>query len=143
MPNGQPKSERAPSGSLWFAESVGARTALALTLGARAVTRQRERKRRREGERPTPFDAVKVNAELLRPYNSYGVPLFVSLGYYVDHAFACRDCGQAQVWRATQQKWWYEVAKGQVYSTAVRCRQCRAKDRQARGVLPPRAENPQ
>mgnify|MGYP003502850254 CR=1 FL=1 len=87
---------------------------------------------------------------LLSPY--YGSTLYtvssvitvvlgaLSLGYYVDRAFVCRGCGQAQVWRATQQKWWYEVAKGQVYSTAVRCRLCRAKDRQARGVLPPSAE---
>jgi hypothetical protein len=82
-----------------------------------------------------------VNPELLRPYNSYGVPVFVSLGYYVDYAFVCRDCGRDQVWRAAQQKWWYEIAKGQVYSMAVRCRSCRAKDRQARGVLPPSAEN--
>ena len=84
-----------------------------------------------------------MNPEALAPYNSYGSPLFVSLGYYLDYPFRCRDCGQAQVWRAAQQKWWFEVAKGQVNSTAVRCRSCRAKDRQARGVAPPRAESGQ
>jgi len=31
------------------------------------------------------------------------------------------------VWTGTQQKWWYEVAKGFVYATAVRCRVCRRK----------------
>jgi hypothetical protein len=86
---------------------------------------------------------VKVNVEALRPYNSYGVPLFVGLGYYVDRPFICRDCDEVQVWRAAQQKWWYEVAKGQVYSTAVRCRRCRANRRRTRGVLPPNAEDAQ
>ena len=98
------------------------------------MTRQRERKRRREAERPTPRGAVKVNTEALAPYNSYGLPNFVLLGYYVDRPFVCRDCGKAQVWRAAQQKWWYEVAKGQVYSDAVRCRECRARERRERGL---------
>jgi hypothetical protein len=104
------------------------------------MTRQGERKRRRELERPTPIGSVPVDPEALAPYNSYGEPTFVAIGYYVDQPFRCLDCGVAQVWRAAQQKWWFEVAKGQVYSTAVRCRKCRAKDRQARGVLLPRAE---
>ena len=104
------------------------------------MTRQRERKRRREAERPTPIGSVRVDEEALAPYNSYGTPKFVALGYYVDEPFRCRDCGVPQVWRAAQQKWWFEVAKGPVYSTAIRCRSCRAKDRRARGVLPPCAE---
>jgi len=29
------------------------------------------------------------------------------------------------VWTAEQQKWWYEVAKGPIFSVAVRCRECR------------------
>jgi len=45
--------------------------------------------------------------------------------FYIDRAFSCRDCNQAQVWTAKQQKWWYEVAKGNIYSQAVRCRPCR------------------
>ena len=104
------------------------------------VSRQKERKGRREAGRPTVPGSVPVNPDALAPYNSYGAPEFVLRGYYLDAPFRCRDCGEPQVWRAEQQKWWFEVAKGQVYSTAVRCRKCRAKDRQARGVLPPRAE---
>ena len=53
--------------------------------------------------------------------NTYGVlPRF-----YEPRPFTCRDCGAEEVWTAKQQKWWYEVAKGNIYSQAVRCRPCR------------------
>ena len=71
-----------------------------------------------------------VNEALLAPNNSYGAPDFVYRGYYVDRPFRCVDCGKEEVWTGTQQKWWYEVAKGFAYSTAVRCRLCRRKKRQ-------------
>lgn len=71
-----------------------------------------------------------VNEELLAPNNSYGAPDFVRRGYYVDLSFRCIDCGKEEVWTGGQQKWWYEVAKGFAYSTAVRCRMCRRKKRE-------------
>lgn len=59
------------------------------------------------------------------PNNSYSAkPLF-----YVDQPFTCRDCGRKEVWTATQQKWYYEVAKGSLYGRAVRCRACRQRRR--------------
>ena len=78
----------------------------------------------------TPCGCVPVNEELLAPNNSYGAPDFVTRGYYVDRNFCCIDCGKEEVWTGTQQKWWYEVAKGFAYSTAVRCRLCRRKKRE-------------
>lgn len=77
-------------------------------------------------------ERIPVNESLLAPNNSYGVPDFVTRGYYVDRPFRCVGCGKQEVWTATQQKWWYEVAKGFVYSTAVRCRACRHKERARR-----------
>ena len=71
-----------------------------------------------------------VNEALLAPNNSYGAPDFVRRGFYVDRPFRCIDCGKAEVWTGTQQKWWYEVAKGFAYTTAVRCRLCRTKQRE-------------
>lgn len=67
-----------------------------------------------------------VNEALLAPNNSYGAPAFVSRGYYLDTAFRCGNCGKEEIWTSTQQKWWYEVAKGFAYSTAKLCRACRA-----------------
>jgi len=78
---------------------------------------------------PTPSRLIPVNEALLAPNNSYGAPDFVGRGYYVDRPFRCVDCGKEEVWTGTQQKWWYEVAKGFAYSTAVRCRVCRRKKR--------------
>jgi hypothetical protein len=75
---------------------------------------------------------VVVNPAALKPNNSYGSPDFVERGYYIDKPFNCAQCGTPQVWTATQQKWWYEVAKGEVYSTAKLCRPCRRKERQRR-----------
>jgi hypothetical protein len=85
------------------------------------------------GRAPGPM--VPVNAERLAPNNSYGVPDFVRRGYYLDIAFQCADCGVREVWTGAQQKWWYEVAQGFVYSTAVRCRRCRRKQRERRAEV--------
>ncbi len=72
------------------------------------------------------------NPKLLAPYNSYGVPPFVERGYYVDAEFECATCGKQEIWRAAQQKWWYEVAKGNVESRAKLCRNCRRAERERR-----------
>ena len=82
--------------------------------------------------RNTPYRMVPVNEELLAPNNSYGAPAFVRRGYYIDIAFRCVDCGKEEVWTGSQQKWWYEIAKGFVYSSAVRCRACRRKEQARR-----------
>ncbi|WP_171088942.1 zinc-ribbon domain containing protein [Usitatibacter rugosus] len=71
---------------------------------------------------------VLVNPDNLRPTNSYRTPDFVDREFYVDRPFQCKDCGTAQIWTATQQKWWYESAKGDVWTVAVRCRTCRRRE---------------
>jgi hypothetical protein len=76
--------------------------------------------------------SVPVNRQALMPHNSYGEPEFVTRGFYLDTPFECMDCGKAEVWTAAQQKWWYEVAKGYVFTTARRCRVCRGRERQRR-----------
>lgn len=83
------------------------------------MTRRRKKSARRN---------VSVNESALKPANSYGAPKFVMRGHYEDAPFRCKACGKDEVWTATQQKWWYEVAKGFIYSTAVRCRTCRRKE---------------
>jgi hypothetical protein len=72
-----------------------------------------------------PPGTVAADPEQLAHNNTYGLlPLF-----YADRPFSCRDCGAHELWTAKQQKWWYEVAKGRIDSTAVRCRPCRIKER--------------
>ena len=77
-------------------------------------------------------DGVAVNAANLAPSGSYSVPKFVERGYYEDIDFQCHDCGKEQIWTGQQQKWWYEVAKGDVATSAIRCRECRRKERERR-----------
>lgn len=103
-------------------------------IAARRQQRAVKRKARADAVelKITPYRMIPVNENLLAPNNSYGVPDFVRRGYYIDRAFRCVDCGAEQVWTGTQQKWWYEVAKGFVYSSAVRCRACRRKKRARR-----------
>jgi len=74
------------------------------------------------------FGEAAVNTTALAPDNSYDTPEFVLRGTYRDKRFTCKDCGKDEVWTATQQKWWYEIAKGNVWTTATRCRPCRRKD---------------
>jgi hypothetical protein len=92
--------------------------------------REKQEKKRALKKRLTvvqrPGNIAPVNPNALAPSNSYSpLPLF-----YVDKPFTCKDCGKAEVWTATQQKWWYEVAKGNIDSTAIRCRPCRRKEQQ-------------
>jgi Probable zinc-ribbon domain len=96
---------------------------------------RRAERRARAAPRPTNREAarlVPVNEEALAPYSSYGAPDFVRRGYYVDRPFRCAGCGVGEIWTGTQQKWWYEVAKGYVYSGAKLCRACRRRERERR-----------
>lgn len=66
------------------------------------------------------------------PHNSAGgIPL-----YYEDLTFNCDICGREEVWTAEQQKWWYETAKGAIFSKATRCQACRTAQREAHGGTP-------
>ena len=85
-----------------------------------------------------PFDPsvrVPVNWRLVNLGNSYS-PSFARLTnengiyYYPDKIFYCRDCGWKCVWTAENQKWWYEVMRGFIETTAIRCRACRIKERE-------------
>jgi hypothetical protein len=95
-----------------------------------AEKKERERQSLLEAKRR---EGVAVNAENLAPNNSYSCPDFVQRGYYIDKEFTCQDCGREQIWTAAQQKWWYEVAKGVVWSAAIRCRACRRRARSTTG----------
>jgi hypothetical protein len=65
--------------------------------------------------------AVLADHSKLNHINTYGfLPEF-----YIDQPFRCRDCGKEEIWRAADQKWYYEEAKGHIDATAVRCHQCR------------------
>jgi hypothetical protein len=55
---------------------------------------------------------------------------FMRRGTYLAVAFTCKSCGKSEIWTAHQQKWWYEIAKGNVFSTAILCRPCRRRERE-------------
>ena len=68
-----------------------------------------------------PEGAVMADPQALQHNHIFSpLPLF-----YVDKPFTCKDCGAEQIWTAKQQKWWYEVVKGNIETTAIRCRPCR------------------
>lgn len=67
-----------------------------------------------------------VDASKLDMGNTYSsAPAF-----WEDRAFVCKDCKVEETWTAAQQKWWYEEARGYFFATAIRCRACRAKERE-------------
>ena len=68
-----------------------------------------------------PPGAVPADPAQLAHNNTYGrLPTF-----YLDRIVKCRKCGKEEVWPAERQKWWYEVAKGNINTRAVYCRACR------------------
>jgi len=81
-----------------------------------------------------PHGSVPVNPANLSPNNSYGIPEFVRRGFYVDIPFICKHCGVPQIWTAQQQHWWYELAKGDIWTIAVLCRPCRIKERERKAL---------
>ncbi|ESS68914.1 putative zinc-binding protein [Methyloglobulus morosus KoM1] len=78
--------------------------------------------------------SVPVNPANLSPNNSYGIPEFVKRGFYADLPFTCKQCGTPQIWTAQQQHWWYELAKGDVWTIAVLCRPCRIKESERKAL---------
>jgi hypothetical protein len=65
--------------------------------------------------------AVSADQSKLDHINTYGLlPEF-----YIDKPFQCRDCGKEEIWKAADQKWYYEEAKGHIDAAAVRCYDCR------------------
>jgi hypothetical protein len=73
-----------------------------------------------------PRGAVAADPSQQVPTNSYLPPPL----FYVDKEFNCVDCGRREIWAAEQQKWYYEVAKGSLYATAVRCPECQRSRRE-------------
>lgn len=74
----------------------------------------------REVQRQHP-SALPADPSKLDHINTYGwLPEF-----YIDKPFRCRDCGKEEIWKAADQKWYYEEAKGHMDATAVRCHNCR------------------
>jgi hypothetical protein len=65
--------------------------------------------------------ALPADHSKLTHINTYGwLPEF-----YIDKPFECRDCGKEEIWKAVDQKWFYEEAKRHTDATAVRCHSCR------------------
>ena len=65
--------------------------------------------------------AVPADHSKLSHINTYGsLPEF-----YLDRPFVCHKCGKTEIWKATDQKWYYEEAKGHIDARAVECHNCR------------------
>ncbi len=100
---------------------------------ARKIAAEKESENQAASEWAASHGGVLVDPTALAPNNSYDEPDFVKRRYYLDQPFTCAGCSSPEVWTATQQKWWYEVAKGSLFATAKFCRTCRRKE-QARRV---------
>ena len=79
-------------------------------------------------QRKTHPSAIAADTSKLAHINTYG-----SLPeYYIDQPFTCRQCGKHEIWKARDQKWYYEEAKGHIDAKAVECHECRKKKKPAR-----------
>ena len=72
--------------------------------------------------------AVAADHSKLDHINTYGM----LPDYYLDQPFICRRCGKREIWRARDQKWYYEEAKGHVDAIAVECHDCRMAKKPSR-----------
>jgi hypothetical protein len=77
-------------------------------------------------QRKTHPSAIQSETSKLDHINTYG-----SLPeYYIDQPFICRKCGKREIWKAKDQKWYYEEAKGHIDARAVECHDCRIERKQ-------------
>lgn len=75
----------------------------------------------RPGKQKDHPSAVPADHKKLSHINTYGgLPKF-----YLDQPLACRKCGKREIWKAKDQKWYYEEAKGHIDAKAVECHTCR------------------
>jgi len=71
--------------------------------------------------------AVAADSSKLSHIKTYGsLPEF-----YLDRPFTCRKCGKREIWKAKDQKWYYEEAKGHIGAVAVECHACRKVKKQS------------
>lgn len=71
--------------------------------------------------------AMQADHSKLGHINTYGsLPDF-----YIDRPFVCRHCGKPEIWKARDQKWYYEEARGHIDARAVECHACRKAKQQA------------
>lgn len=69
------------------------------------------------------MSAVPADRSMLAHINTYGdLPEF-----YIDRPFRCRDCGREEIWKAADQKWYFEVVKAHTDAHTVRCHACRRR----------------
>ena len=81
-----------------------------------------------KAQRKTHPTAIAAEPAKLGHINTYGaLP-----EYYIDRPFICRQCGKRQIWKARDQKWYYEEAGGHIDARAVECRACRQSKRAPR-----------
>lgn len=74
--------------------------------------------------------AVPADYSKLSHINTYGsLPEF-----YLDQPFTCRKCGKREIWKAKDQKRYYEEAKGHIDARAVQCHDCRSAKKKVRDV---------
>ncbi len=71
-----------------------------------------------------PEAALPVDPDLINLGGSYHRPVFFS-----DQSFTCLDCGAHCVWKAEDQRWYFETFHAPYYQTAKRCRACRRNER--------------
>ena len=118
---------KAPAHWNVMAETKNKKTRRQLLKARRAQQSSKKAERRLVDRINRTPGAILVNEDALNL--GYGTPDFIRRGYYSDQPFNCKDCRKGQVWTAAQQKWWYEVARAPAKTKAVRCRECRRKER--------------
>lgn len=67
-----------------------------------------------------PADAIPVDPDKVIPGSAWSPVTF-----YQDQPFRCRDCGVSGVWKADDQRWYFETVRVPHNRSATRCLPCR------------------
>ena len=69
-----------------------------------------------------PIDPLKMKG-------GWDPPIFLE-----DKPFTCRDCGRHQVWKAEDQRWYYEETQAPYFMDSIRCRKCRKAEKPNKAI---------
>ena len=128
-----------PSSDYAGLEPMKRKAEIRIKLGAK---RYRKRLKEQKAERENEDErirrrAISLGSPLIDWSKLYSRSVMGSFGvktlggrYYLDFKFCCQDCGKREVWKGSQQKWWFEEAGGEMEQIAIRCRACRTIARQ-------------
>lgn len=93
----------------------------------RKIAAVKPKKKIKESPPTIPEGAIRANVNIQNG-------CFSRTDYYMDSTRICMQCGKEFLFSAREQQYWYEILHFNMYSQAIRCKECRKQARTKRSI---------